>query len=100
MREIKEQKKYVSSFEHYERCMPYLFYCEFHRLLLLIVIIIVIQLLAGVLTVMSRRAEMTSPCVLFLFWFLTFCAHVIPFYSLIIQDVRLFVNHKITIKCP
>ncbi|XP_070202757.1 ATP-binding cassette sub-family C member 3-like [Littorina saxatilis] len=43
-------------------------------------------LLAAVLTVISRKAEVTSPCNLFLFWFLTFCAHLVPFYTVIVQQ--------------
>ncbi|KAK7469760.1 hypothetical protein BaRGS_00036242 [Batillaria attramentaria] len=45
-------------------------------------------LLAAVLTLLSRGAGVTSPCVLFIFWLLTFVAHIIPFYTLLVQEVE------------
>ncbi|XP_025101781.1 multidrug resistance-associated protein 1-like [Pomacea canaliculata] len=46
------------------------------------------DLCASCSTHSARRVSgVTSSCVLFIFWFLTLCAHVIPLYTLFIQEV-------------
>ncbi|KAL8563678.1 hypothetical protein ACOMHN_035412 [Nucella lapillus] len=41
---------------------------------------------AAVLTILARKSEVTSSCILFLFWFLTFVVHLVLLYTLVIEE--------------
>lgn len=46
------------------------------------------QLLAAVLTSISRKARIASPCVLFFFWTLSLLVNVVPVYHAVVSEVR------------
>ena len=47
-----------------------------------------LQLYAGVLTKVSRKALIVSPCILFIFWSLAVVTNVVPFYTDVMEKVR------------